>query len=72
GQAIMVNARQERAIEGVLENVEDAIKGVQNKSPIDGIAVDTWGAVSWIEELTGKQIRDDVMDKIFSDFCIGK
>lgn len=72
GQALMVNARQEQAIAAVLENVEDAIKGVRNRSPVDGIAVDTWGAVSWIEELTGKKIKADVIDKIFSDFCIGK
>lgn len=69
---IMTNLRQERAIEAALEHVRDAIDGVRNRQPIDGIAVDTWGAVSWIEEITGKAIREDVMERIFADFCIGK
>ncbi len=69
---IMTNLRQERAIEAALEHVRDAIDGVKNRQPIDGIAVDTWGAVSWIEEITGKAIREDVMERIFADFCIGK
>jgi len=69
---IMTNLRQERAIEAALEHVRDAIAGVKNRQPIDGIAVDTWGAVSWIEEITGKAIRTDVMERIFADFCIGK
>ncbi len=69
---IMTNLRQERAINAVLEHVQDAIQGVKNGMPIDGIAVDTWGAVSWIEDLTGKTIKVDVINKIFADFCIGK
>ena len=69
---IMTNLRQERAIEAALGHVQDAIDGVKKRQPIDGIAVDTWGAVSWIEEITGKAIRTDVMERIFADFCIGK
>ncbi len=72
GQEIMTNVRQEYAINAALEHVQDAIRGVKNRMAIDGIAVDTWGAVSWIEELTGKAIREDVMERIFADFCIGK
>ncbi|MGE5544855.1 MAG: tRNA uridine-5-carboxymethylaminomethyl(34) synthesis GTPase MnmE [Bacillota bacterium] len=72
GQEIMTNVRQEQAINAALEHVQDAIRGVKNRMPIDGIAVDTWGAVSWIEELTGKAIKTDVMERIFADFCIGK
>lgn len=72
GQEIMTNIRQEQAINAALNHVQDAIAGVGNRLPIDGIAVDTWGAVSWIEELTGKAIKADVMERIFADFCIGK
>ena len=72
GQEIMTNVRQEKAINAVLEHVMDAIEGVENRLPIDGIAVDTWGALSYIEELTGRAIKEDVMERIFADFCIGK
>lgn len=71
-QEIMTNVRQEQAIIAVLDHVQDAVQGVRNRMPIDGIAVDAWGAVSWIEELTGKAIKADVMERIFTDFCIGK
>ena len=42
GQEIMANVRQEYAINAALEHVTDAINGVKNRMPIDGIAVDAW------------------------------
>ncbi len=70
--AVMMNLRQEMAVQAVLDHVQDALQGVRDRAPTDGLAVDTWGAISWIEELTGKNIRAEVMERIFADFCIGK
>ena len=35
-------------------------------------AFDLREALGNLDEITGKQINDDVLDKIFSSFCIGK
>jgi len=71
-QEVMVNVRQERAIRAALEHVRDAVRGVREGQSLDAVAVDTWGAISWIEELTGRTIKADVIERIFADFCIGK
>ncbi|MGE5421930.1 MAG: tRNA uridine-5-carboxymethylaminomethyl(34) synthesis GTPase MnmE [Ignavibacteriales bacterium] len=71
-EAVMVNFRQEKLINAALDYINDALIGVRNQSPIDALAVDTWGAVECLEELTGKKIRENIMERIFHDFCIGK
>lgn len=72
GEEIMVNVRQEHLLNSILVHVEDALRGIEEGNPLDCLAVDTWGAVSVLEELNGKRIREDIIDKIFADFCIGK
>lgn len=71
-EEIMINVRQEKLIDAALRYVADALEGVRVHKPIDALAVDTWGAVDCLEELTGKRIRENIMERIFHDFCIGK
>jgi tRNA modification GTPase len=71
-EEVMVNTRQEELLRQTLIHVDDAIAGISANNTWDGLAVDTWGAIACLEELTGRAIKDDVLDRIFSDFCIGK
>ncbi|MGE5415698.1 MAG: tRNA uridine-5-carboxymethylaminomethyl(34) synthesis GTPase MnmE [Acidobacteriota bacterium] len=71
-EEVMVNHRQEQALNKALNHMEDALTLVVRRSDMDCLAVDTWGAVSCLEEITGKRIKEDIIERIFSDFCIGK
>lgn len=69
---VMVNQRQEQALQKALKHIKDALTLIDRRSDMDCLAVDTWGAVSCLEEITGKRIKEDIIERIFSDFCIGK
>ena len=52
--------------------LDEVIKGGQKGVPPELIAVDIRGALSCLGEVTGEVTADDVLDVIFSRFCIGK
>ncbi|MGE5372936.1 MAG: tRNA uridine-5-carboxymethylaminomethyl(34) synthesis GTPase MnmE [Solirubrobacterales bacterium] len=72
GEDLMVNLRQETLLKQAGDHIQAALDSIQAQMPMDCVAVDTWGAVESLEELTGRRIREDIIDRIFKDFCIGK
>jgi len=38
----------------------------------DLVAIDIHEALFWLDQITGRSASEDLMDKIFSEFCIGK
>ncbi len=70
-QDIVVSARQYSAIERALENIEDAI------TALDGFTQDIAGecierAVSALGEIDGRTAALEIVNEIFSHFCVGK
>ncbi len=64
--------RQYEALSKVLEGVRRAAEGSARSLPRDLIASDLREALSAIEELTGEVTTEDILDRVFSEFCIGK
>ena len=52
--------------------VEEAIKLLSSSEPIELLAGELHIAVNAIGELLGKTTTEDLLDSIFSQFCIGK
>ncbi len=71
GQEIMINMRQKNALLKAKKHVEDALGSLRDV-PLDCLGVDIWGALEALGEITGKNLKEDVIDRIFHDFCIGK
>jgi tRNA modification GTPase len=69
---IINNLRHYEAIKRAGDYLDEVIKGGENGVPPDLIAVDMRGALSCLGEITGEVTADDVLDVIFSRFCIGK
>jgi tRNA modification GTPase len=70
--AFIPNLRQVRAFEAAAAHVRQAMKGIEQGSPLDIIAIDIRDTVNKIDEITGTQTTDAMLDDIFSAFCIGK
>ncbi|MEA4816103.1 MAG: tRNA uridine-5-carboxymethylaminomethyl(34) synthesis GTPase MnmE [Lachnospiraceae bacterium] len=70
--AMVSNARQKAALSRALENVKKAKENLMTDVPEDIISMDIMEAVSAISEITGENADDALIDKIFSEFCIGK
>jgi tRNA modification GTPase len=54
------------------QSVECAITAIDNGMSREFVAADLASAKESLEELTGKVVSEQVLDKIFNDFCIGK
>jgi len=68
------NARQCEALQRSMEEVNLAIEGLdENKSvPIDCISIYIRSAIEEIDRITGGNVTEEMLDTIFSEFCIGK
>ena len=69
---ILTNARQADAVRralGALSAAEEAMK--EGLTP-DIVLTETEGAMQALGELTGRSVREDVTNRIFARFCVGK
>ena len=69
---ILTNARQAEAVARALEYLRSAADALTQGWPPDAVLTECEGAMEAIGELTGRNVRQDVTEKIFSRFCVGK
>jgi tRNA modification GTPase len=72
GSAMITNMRHKMALEKALANVRTAKNNILNGMSPEFAAFDLREALDNLDEITGKKINDEILDKIFSSFCIGK
>ena len=69
---IITNARHYSALQQVLVSLKEILNGLNNNIPGDLLALDIRRCLHYISEITGDISNEDVLDYIFSKFCIGK
>jgi tRNA modification GTPase len=69
---IITNARHYHALKEVEKSLLDIEQGLENKLPGDLLALDIRRCLHYLGEITGEVSNDDMLDYIFSKFCIGK
>lgn len=69
---IFLNTRQEGKIRSVRDILIKTIEEIEKGITIDIIAVYIKRCINEVDEITGKDISEEVLDRIFSQFCIGK
>lgn len=69
---ILTNARQEEAAKRAREAVRRAREALEAGVTPDALLTDVEEALEALGELTGQSVREDVTDRIFSKFCVGK
>lgn len=70
--ALVPNRRQVELVRKALNNVENAVEGIDSQLSFDAIAIDIRSAMDLMGEILGEEVRVDILDEIFSNFCIGK
>lgn len=68
----LTNARQKERIEKALEALTSAKIGLLRHIPTDLIEIDMKQAWIYLGEVTGESVSEDVIDEVFSRFCLGK
>ncbi len=69
---LITNARQAAALARAAERCEAALYAAQSGMTPDAVVMDAEGAIAALGEITGDNVTEAVVEKIFSDFCVGK
>jgi tRNA modification GTPase len=70
--ALITNPRHKQAILQARQHVANAMEGIATGFPADFVTIDLHAAVNALGEITGETATEDLLDMIFSRFCIGK
>lgn len=66
------NARQANALKEAQKYLEDCLNTIEMDMAEDFIVIDIRSAWEKLGEITGDTVDEDIIDQIFSQFCIGK
>ncbi|EYE88645.1 tRNA modification GTPase [Fervidicella metallireducens AeB] len=68
----ITNVRHKDILTKALESINKGIETLSSGFPIDCASIDLKDAYLKLGEITGDTVADDIIDKIFTEFCIGK
>jgi tRNA modification GTPase len=68
----LTNARHQSLVRDSLTALEAAQAAVHNRVPHEMLLIDLYNALRPLDEITGATTNDDILNLIFSRFCIGK
>ena len=68
----LTNIRHQRLVEESLGCLDAACQAVKRSIPHEMIMLDLYGALRPLDAITGETTTDDILNLIFSSFCIGK
>ncbi|MFN3660566.1 MAG: tRNA uridine-5-carboxymethylaminomethyl(34) synthesis GTPase MnmE, partial [Brevinematales bacterium] len=69
---LLTNQRQEELIARALEALEEAKRETMAQTSEEYIVHHLYKAKHSLEEIVGKTTHEDILDRIFSRFCVGK
>ena len=72
GDTVVTNARHYQGLLETKNSLESVIRGLQDEVTGDFLAMDIRQSLHYLGEITGEITTEDLLDNIFSKFCIGK
>jgi len=69
---VLTSLRHFEAVSGTLDALQKARAAVSDKIPHEMLLLDLYAALRHLDSLTGETTADDILNQIFSTFCIGK
>lgn len=71
-QVILTNLRQKEAVKEALNSLLMVRRSIEDYMPEDFISIDLMGAYSALGNVIGEEVGEDLVNEIFSKFCMGK
>lgn len=72
GEPLITRLRHRQAVIKAVDHLKQLLVSLEQGLPEDFLTIDLRGAWEALGEINGKTVGEDVLDKIFSEFCIGK
>jgi len=70
--SILTNARQAEAVARAGKSIDNALESMKLSMTPDAVLVDVEAAMEALGEITGQTMREEITNRIFSRFCVGK
>ena len=71
-EMLITNIRHKDLISKAIKDVKKAKETLDKKMPLDIIAIFMKDILEDLAEITGEEVTEDIIDEIFSKFCLGK
>lgn len=71
-EIIITEMRHKKLIEDAISHTENAKKTILDNIPIDIISINIKEIIEDLSKITGENVTEDVINEIFSKFCLGK
>ena len=68
----ITNARHKHALDTALKSIEMVMRSIQDGMPEDFYSIDLMDAYEQLGTIIGEAVEDDLVNEIFSKFCMGK
>ena len=69
---LVTNTRHQEALRRTAEHLRASLVSLEQGLPLDFVSIDLHAAYNALGEVTGETASEDLLDRIFSEFCIGK
>jgi len=69
---LLTNARHEQSLRKAVKVLDRSLSSIENAAPLELVSDDVKTAIIALDAVTGKDVDADVIDAVFSRFCIGK
>ena len=69
---LVSNPRHKSALERAQSLLEQALSSIEAQMPDDFVTIDLTAALNALGEITGETVTEELLETIFSNFCIGK
>jgi len=70
--ALVSNPRHKALLKKAHDNISQALKSIKGGMPEDFVSIDITAGLNALGEITGDTVTEELLDTIFSQFCIGK
>ena len=71
-EVLITNIRQKKLISKAIKDVNNTRNSISNNMPVDIIAISVKEILEDLGEITGEEVGEDIINEIFSKFCLGK
>ncbi len=69
---IIANVRHKRALDQIKESLSNTLKGLEKGTSLEFIAFEMRSALEALGEMVGETTPEEVLNRIFEQFCVGK
>lgn len=69
---IITNTRHERLLKSADEKLDNSLKDIKRGISLDAVEVDLRNSYKDLGLIIGESVSDEIMDKVFKEFCVGK